>query len=1048
MSRFFIDRPIFAWVIAIIIMLVGALSIAKLPIAQYPTIAPPAISIVTAYPGASAQTLQNSVTQVIEQQLKGLDGLLYFSSNSQSNGQVAITATFQAGTNPDIAQVQVQNKVQSAVVLLPQQVQQQGVVVAKTQSNFLLIVALADPTDHYTNNDIGDFMVSNLQDPLSRVNGVGNLQVFGSQHAMRIWMDPFKLTNFNLQPSDVAAALQAQNAQVAAGQIGAPPYKTGQQLNAIVTAQSRLQTAEQFRDIILKTQPDGSLVRMNDVARVELGSESYDNITRLNGHPAAGIAIQLAPGANALKTADAVKARAQSLAGQFPPGLKLSFPVDNTTFVKISIQGVIITLLEAMGLVIVVIFVFLQNWRATLIPAIAIPVVLLGTFGVLAAFGYSINTLTMFSMVLVIGLLVDDAIVVVENVERVMTQEKLSPKEATRKSMDEITGALIGIALVLAAVLTPMAFFGGSTGVIYRQFSVTMVSAIILSILVALVLTPALCATLLKPHPEHHVAKGPFGWFNRNFDRSVNRYERGLGGIVKRPWPMLAFYGVIVLAMVFMFVRLPTGFLPDEDQGAMITQITLPTGASQQRTLDVVKQVEHHYLVDEKQNVNDLFTVVGFNFSGPGQNAGIAFAKLKNWDVRKGAANRAPGIAQRATGVLSRIRDAQIQALVQPAVQELGQSTGFDMELENRGNLTHDQFLAARNQLLGMAGKDPSLTQVRPNGLEDAAQLKIDVDSQKAGALGVNQNDINSTLSAAWGSTYVDDFIDDGRVKRVFIQGDAPFRSAPEDLYDWHVRNGAGTMTPFSSFAKMAWTFGPAQLTRYNGQPSYEIQGQAAPGKSSGAAMDTMEKMVAKLPPGIGFEWTGLSYQERASGSQAPLLYGLSIMVVFLCLAALYESWSIPTAVLFVLPLGIVGALLAATVRGLYNDIYFQVGLLTTMGLAAKNAILIVEFAVDAQKRGEDPVKAAIGAARLRLRPILMTSLAFVFGVFPLAISTGAGAGSQNDIGTGVIGGMLSTTLLAIFFVPLFFVLVRTIFPVRQKPVAPDGGSAPQAEGH
>ena len=1047
MSRFFIDRPIFAWVIALIVMMVGTLAILTLPIAQYPDIAPPAISVNANYPGASAATVQSSVTQVIEQQLNGLDGLLYFSSTSASTGQVTITATFQAGTNPDIAQVQVQNKVQAASPLLPQQVQQQGVVVAKVRSNFLVIAALTDPTDRYTSNDLGDLIVSNLKDPLSRVNGVGNIQVFGNQHAMRIWLDPFKLANFHLNPGDVQTALLAQNTQVAAGQLGGLPAKPGQQLNVTVTAQSRLQTPEQFRDIVLKTQTDGSLVTVGDVARVELGSDSYDSLVRLNGHASAGVAIQLAPGANALSTADAVKAKAQTLSATLPPGVELSFPVDNTLFVKISIQEVIKTLVIAMVLVVVVIFVFLQNWRATLIPAIAVPVVLLGTFGILKAVGYSINTLTLFAVVLVIGLLVDDAIVVVENVERIMAEEGLSPKEATRKSMDEITGALFGIAMVLTAVLAPMGFFGGSTGVIYRQFSVTMVSAILLSVFVALVLTPALCSTLLQPpKPDHGAYKGLFGGFNRGFDKNRDRYERGLHRIVDRPWPLLVVYAVICVGMVLLFARLPTGFLPDEDQGMVLAQITLPTGAVQSRTVDILKPIEHHFLVDEKANVEQLFTVAGFSFAGVGQNTGIAFAKLTDWDKRKGAKNHAPAIAQRANGAFfGQIRDAQIYALVLPAVQELGNSTGFDLELEDRGALGHDKFLAARNQLLQQAGSDPSLVAVRPNGQEDTPQLQVNVDTKKAGALGLAQGDINTTLTAAWGGVYVNDFVDRDRVKHVYIEGDAPFRSAPEDLNAWRVRNNAGSMTPFSAFSSSAWTFGPSQLTRYNGQPSFEIQGQAAPGKSSGAAMEQMQALVAKLPAGVGYEWTGLSYQEVASGSQAPLLYGISILVVFLCLAALYESWSIPVAVLFVLPLGIVGAPLAATLRGLYNDIYFQVGLLTTMGLAAKNAILIVEFAVDGQKRGEDPISAAINAAKQRLRPILMTSLAFIAGVFPLAISSGAGAGSQNDIGTGVIGGMASATVLAIFFVPLSFVLVRKFFPRREPEPAPAPAPAGEA---
>jgi multidrug efflux pump len=1043
MSRFFIDRPIFAWVIAIIVMIAGLVAVRTLPIAQYPDIALPGVSITATYPGASADTVQKTVTQVIEQQLKGIDGLIYFSASSNSNGQVQINASFKAGTNPDIAQVQVQNKVQSATATLPAVVQQQGVVVAKARTNFLLAVAVYDTSGRYTNNDIGDYVVSNLQDPISRVDGVGAILNFGAQHAMRIWLDPFKLTSFKLTPSDVQAAVLAQNNQISAGQIGGLPAIKGQQLNATVTSSSRLQTPEQFRAIVLRTNPDGSTVRLSDVARVELGSENYDIINRMNGYPASGMGIQLATGANALVTADAVKAKATELAAGFPPGLKLAFPVDNTTFVKISIKQVVTTLIEAMVLVVIVMFIFLQNWRATLIPAIAVPVVLLGTFGVLAAFGYSINTLTLFAMVLVIGLLVDDAIVVVENVERLMSTEGLSPKEATRKSMDEITGALTGIALVLAAVLTPMAFFGGSTGVIYRQFSVTMVSAITLSLMVALILTPALCSTLLKPVQANHAPeRGFFGWFNRNFERGRERYDRALGKIIKGPLIPLVVYGAIVAVMVLLFLRLPTGFLPDEDQGAMIALVTAPTGASQARTEETMQKVERYFLTKEKDNVAYMFALAGYSFQGAGQNNGMAFIRLTDWSHRKGAQNRAPAIAARSMGALASLRDAQVFSLVPPAVQELGQATGFDLQLENRGALSHEQFLAARNQLLGMAAQDPLLVAVRPNGQEDQPQLHVSLDTARAGALGVTQADINNTLTAAWGPSYINDFIDKDRVKHVFMQGDAPFRSTPADLDRWHVRNAQGEMTPFSAFATSEWTNGPSQLQRYNGLPSFEIQGQAAKGKSSGDAIKEMEKLIAKLPAGVGFEWTGLSYQEQASGAQAPLLYGLSILVVFLCLAAVYESWSIPIAVLTVLPLGVVGALLAATLRGLNNDIFFQVGLLTTMGLAAKNAILIVEFAVDAQKRGEDPVSAAIGAAKLRIRPILMTSLAFVAGVLPLAVANGAGAGSQNDIGTGVIGGMLSATVFAIFFVPLFYVIVRRRFPPKARELAPDRTTA------
>ncbi|HXL99039.1 MAG TPA: efflux RND transporter permease subunit [Rhizomicrobium sp.] len=1029
-SQFFIDRPVFAWVIAIVIALAGVLAITILPITQYPTIAPPAVSINATYPGASAQTLENSVTQIIEQQLTGVDNLLYFSSSSSSNGQVTITATFSAGTNPDIAQVQVQNKVQQALPLLPQEVQQQGVVVTKSQSSFLLIVALYDSSGRYTNVDISDFLASTLQDPLSRISGVGQAQVFGSEYAMRIWLDPFKLNSYALTPADVETAILAQNTQVSAGEIGALPAVPGQQLDATVTAQSRLETPAQFRNIVLKSNTDGSIVRLGDVARVELGAQNYSVVSRMNGRPAAGIAIQLAPGANALTTADAVKAKAASLAASFPPGVKLAFPVDNTTFIRLSINDVIKTLVEATLLVVIVMFVFLQHWRTTLIPAIAVPVVLLGTFAVLAVAGYSINTLTMFALVLAIGLLVDDAIVVVENVERLMREEGLSPRDATKKSMQEITGALVGIALVLSAVFLPMAFFGGSTGVIYRQFSVTIVSAMVLSVMVALILTPALCATLLKPIPKDggQLHGRFFTWFNETFEYGMNRYRHALERFLGWIAPAMLIYAGILVVLVLLFIRLPTAFLPEEDQGAVLTQFTLPVGATQARTLAVAKQVEHHYMVDEKSNVDVVFAVVGFSFAGAGQNSGLAFVHLKNWSDRSGATNHAAAIVQRAMKSFSQIRDAQVFALVPPAVQELGNSSGFDLEMEDRGGLGHDGLMKARNQFLALAGRDPALAGVRPNGLDDTAQLHIDIDQDKASALGLSLSDINNTLAIAWGGLFVNDFVDRGRVKRVFLQADAPYRMTPQDLDRWYVRSTSGEMAPFSSFSTSNWTVGPAKLERYNGIGSLEIQGAPAPGKSSGAAIAEVEKLFQQLPKGVGLEWTGLSYQELQAGSQTYALYGISLLVVFLLLAALYESWSIPFAVMLVIPLGIVGAIIAATLRGLYNDIYFQVGLLTTMGLSAKNAILIVEFAVDAQKRGEPVREAALEGARLRLRPILMTSLAFVAGVIPLAISTGAGAASQNDIGTGVIGGMLSATALAIFFVPLFYEIIRDRF--------------------
>jgi multidrug efflux pump len=1026
-SQFFIERPVFAWVIAIVIALMGMLAVYTLPIAQYPTIAPPSVSILASYPGAAADTVQNSVTQVIEQQLTGIDNLLYFSSSSSSNGSVSITATFAPGTNPDIAQVQVQNKVQQALPILPQQVQQEGVVVLKSQSSFLLAVALYDVSGRYTNIDISDFMASKLQDPISRISGVGQTQVFGSAYAMRIWLDPYKLNSFALTPVDVQNAILAQNVQVSAGELGAQPAIKGQQLDATVTAQSQLQTAEQFRNIVLKSSQGGAIVRLGDVARVELGAQSYSNVSRMNGYPASGIAIQLAPGANALSTADAVKAKAQELTSTFPPGLKLAFPVDNTTFIRLSINDVIKTLIEATVLVILVMFIFLQHWRTTLIPAITVPVVLLGTFAVLAAFGYSINTLTMFALVLAIGLLVDDAIVVVENVERLMREEGLPPKEATKKSMQEITGALIGIALVLSAVFLPMAFFGGSTGVIYRQFSITIVSAMVLSIMVALILTPALCATLLKPVPKGgHVVHGRFfTWFNDTFEYGKERYRGALARFLLWVRPAMLIYAGIIVVLALLFIRLPTAFLPEEDQGLIITQITLPVGATQSRTLAVAEQVERHWLVTEKANVETAFLVAGFSFSGAGQNTAIVFVHLKPWNQRSGITNHADAIVQRAMAEFSRYRDAMVFALVPPPVRELGQSSGFDVEMEDRGNLGHDGLMMARNQFLALAAKDPLLSGVRPNGLDDTAQLHIDIDQEKAAALGLSLSDVNNTLSAAWGGLFVNDFVDRGRVKQVYLQADAPYRMVPDDLYRWYVRTSSGSMAPFSSFASYKWTTGPADLERYNGVGALELQGAPAPGQSTGTAMNEVTKLFGELPKGVGLEWTGLSYQERQAGSQTYALYGISVLVVFLLLSALYESWSIPLSVMLVIPLGIVGAIIAASLRGLYNDIYFQVGLLTTMGLSAKNAILIVEFAVDAQKRGESIRAAAVEGARLRLRPILMTSLAFVAGVIPLAVSSGAGAASQNDIGTGVIGGMISATALAIFFVPVFYEIVR-----------------------
>jgi multidrug efflux pump len=1032
MSRFFIDRPIFAWVIAIVIMLAGVLSIIGLPIAQYPAIAPPAVAITGNYPGASAKTVEDSVTQVIEQKMKGIDGLSYMSSSSDSSGAVNITLTFENGTNPDIAQVQVQNKLQLAMPLLPQVVQQAGLTVAKSTKNFLMVMAFVSEDGKMNQADLGDYVAANVLDTVSRVKGVGDTIMFGAQYAMRIWLDPAKLNGYKLTPIDVSNAIQAQNAQVSSGQLGGTPAVKGQQLNATVTSQSRLQTPEQFGRIILKTTSTGATVRLKDVARIELGSEDYGRLARFNTHPATGVAFKMSTGANALDTADAIKAKINELSKFFPPGMKAVVAYDTTPYVKLSIREVIKTLLQAIVLVFLVIYLFLQNFRATLIPTIAVPVVLLGTFGVLSAFGYSINTLTMFAMVLAIGLLVDDAIVVVENVERVMTEEGLTPKEATRKSMSQITGALVGIALVLSAVFIPMAFFSGSAGVIYRQFSITIVSAMVLSVLVALVLTPALCATLLKPvaKDEHIVHRGFFGWFNRMFDRSNKGYQSAVARIIHRVAPYLVIYVVVVVAVGAIFWHQASGFLPDEDQGILYSQIVLPAGATQERTLEVIKQVEHHFLVDEKDSVATMFGVAGFSFGGSGQNAGLAFVRLKPWDERTRPEQKAQAIVANAMKSFSQIRDAMVFAFAPPAALELGNANGFDMELEDRAGLGHDKLMAARNQLLGLAKKDPMLFAVRPNGQEDTPEYRLDIDQQKATSLGLSLSDINTSLSIAWGSSYVNDFTDKGRIKRVYLQGDAPSRMLPQDIGKWFVRNAKGDMVPFSAFATGHWAYASPRLERYNGLPSIEIQGAAAPGKSSGQALAEMEKLVAQLPPGIGFEWTGLSDQEHSSGSQAPALYVVSLLFVFLCLAALYESWSIPFSVMLVVPLGIFGALLASMLRGFADDVYLQVGLLTTVGLSAKNAILIVQFAkVQMEEHGAGLFEATLEAVHMRLRPILMTSLAFGFGVLPLAISHGAGSGAQNAIGTSVLGGMLSATILGIFFVPLSFVLVRRIFP-------------------
>jgi len=1043
LSRIFIDRPIFAWVIAIIVMLGGIGAIMGLPIAQYPDVAPPQVSVRATYPGANAQTIQNSVTQVIEQQLTGIDGLLYFSSSSSSRGSVTITCTFEKGTDPDIAQVQVQNQVQQSLSRLPTQVQQQGLVVRKSNPDFLLLVGVYDETDKLTNRDVSDYLVANLQDQLGRTAGVGDTNVFGSQYAMRIWLDPNRLAAVQLIPSDVTAAIQSQNAEVAAGEIGGQPQPDTQMLNAIVTAQTRLQTPEQFANIILKTQQDGSTVKLKDVARIELGAENYNNRSRVNRHPGAGIAVLMAPGADALKTAELVKAQIESAAKSFPPGLKFAYAQDTTNFIKLSIDEVVKTLIEAIILVVIVMFVFLQSWRATLIPAIAVPVVLLGTLAIFYLAGFSINTLTLFGMVLAIGLLVDDAIVVVENVERLMEENPdLSPRDATIQSMDEISIALIAIALVLSAVFLPMAFFGGSTGVIYRQFSLTMVSAMILSVLVALILSPALTATLLKQAPKEGEER-PKRWtdgrfsrvtgfakragtkFNETFERTVDRYAASVKYVVDRKWIFLLGYAATVALLAVLFIRLPTGFLPTEDQGVASLQFQLPAGATQGRTFALQKRIEDYYYRTEGKNVMTMFTVSGGGGGGAsGQNTGQGFVALAPWDERKGKENAADAITGRASAAFQGFRDAQVYSLVPPAVRGLGQSNGFTLELQNSGGLSQADFAAARDKLLETARADSQLSSIRLTELPDVATLKVDADPQKLAALGLTQAAVNSTLATAWGGTYVNDFVDRGRVKRVYVQGDAQYRSSPSDLGQWFVRGANGQMAPFSSFAQTSWSQAPTTLSRFNGISSYEIQGTGAPGVSSGTAMERIAQLAGEIA-GTSVSWAGLSYQERLSSGQAPILYGLSLVVVFLCLAALYESWSIPVAVMLVIPLGLVGAILAVTLRGLINDVYLQIGLLTTMGLAAKNAILMIEFAEQEEKKGARVIDAALAAAKIRLRPILMTSFAFILGVLPLAISTGAGANSRIAIGTAVIGGMLTATLLAIFYIPLFFVLVR-----------------------
>jgi len=1027
MARFFIDRPVFAWVISILIMGVGLLSIFTLPIAQYPQIAPPSVSISASYPGASADTVANTVTQLIEQQMTGLDGLRYISSSSTSAGQAQITLTFETGTDPDIAQVQVQNKLAQATPLLPETVQRQGVSVRKSAASFLMVIGLISTDGTLEEVDLSDYMVSNLVDDLSRIEGVGEVQVFGAQYAMRIWLDPSKLAAYELTPGDVVQAVSEENAQISAGSFGELPAPEGQQLNATITAQSLLSTPEDFEQIVLRAETDGGLVLLRDVARVEIGAENYGTIARFSRQPAAGMAIRLAPGANALDTAQRVKERIETAKQFFPEGVDYVIPYDTTPFVEISIKEVVKTLFEAIGLVFLVMLLFLQNVRATLIPTLAVPVVLLGTFGVLAAFGFSINTLTMLAMVLAIGLLVDDAIVVVENVERIMEEEGLSPREATRKSMGQITGALIGIALVLSAVFVPMAFFGGSTGVIYQQFSITIVSAMALSVLVALTLTPALCASILRGKDAVHTHRGPFGWFNIFFEKLTGGYAGTVGWISRRPLRVGLIYLLLAVTMGWLFVKTPTGFLPDEDQGILFTFIQAPSGATAERTLDVVEQVEDYFLDEQSRNVNSMFGVVGFSFAGRGQNMGIAFVQLKDWSERQGPGQSAQAIAGQAFGPFSQIQDAMVFPIVPPSVIELGNVSGFDFYLQARGGQSHDEVLAARNQLMGMASQSPLIASIRPNGLQDAAQFNLDIDWRAAGAMGLSASDVGNLLSTAWAGKYVNDFIDRGRIKRVYVQGEAESRATPSDIELWRVRNASGGLVPFSNFTTANWTFGPQGLNRYNGVPAMQLQGSPAPGVTTGQAMAEIERLAGQLPPGFDVAWTGLSLEERESGNQAPLLYGLSLAAVFLCLAALYESWAIPFAVMLAMPIGVLGALLGAWLGHFENGVFFQVAILTVIGLTGKNAILIVEFARDRQEGGDDLYTAIREAARQRFRPIIMTSMAFTLGVLPLVLSSGAGSGGRTAIGSGVLGGTLSATVLGVLFVPLFYVAIRKL---------------------
>ena len=1052
MSRFFINRPIFAWVMAILVMLIGVISVINLPIEQYPRIAPPTISVSASYPGANAQTVEDSVVQIIEQRMKGLDGLMYMSSSSSSNGSASVTLTFENGTDSDTAQVQVQNKLQAAMSSLPESVQRQGVNVNKSSSSFLMVQAFISEDGTMDRADIADYINSNVVDSISRVEGVGEVQVFGSTYAMRVWLDPSRLRSYNMVPSDVVNAIRAQNAQVSAGQLGQAPADTDQQvINATVTVQSYLQTPEEFQNILLKTDTSGAQVRLGDVADVEIGSADYSVVSLYNGQEAAALGISLAGGANALETREAVGARMAELEKNFPIGLVSVVPYDTTPFVRLSIEQVVMTLIEAIVLVFIVMFIFLQNWRATIIPTLAVPVVLLGTFAVLYVAGFSINVLTMFAMVLSIGLLVDDAIVVVENVERILEEDPhISIKDATIQSMGEISKIVIGIALILSAVFVPMAFFGGSTGVIYRQFSITLITAMVLSAIVALVFTPALCVTLLKRGKSHEKGneekqKGFFGWFNRSFFKLSHSYEGFVGKSFRFKWLYLIGYAAIIGVMVVVFLRIPGSFLPEEDQGIMFTLVQLPAGSTLDETQEVLDKVSNYYTTQEADNIASVFTIAGFSFAGQGQNMGLAFVRLSDWESRSGDENTAQAVAGRAMGYFfTQLNEAQVFAIVPPAITELGNASGFDLMIQDNGNLGHDGLLEARNMLLGMAAQNDQVAGVRPNGQEDSPQLKVNINQEQAAAYGLSLGNINSVISTAWGSSYVNDFIDRGRIKRVFVQGEASSRTNPDDIGKWYVRNEMGDMISFNAFSTSEWQSGSPRLTRYNSLPSMNIQGSAAPGLSTGEAMSSMEAMIEKLPEGVGYEWTGMSLEEQKSGAQAPMLYALSILVVFLCLAALYESWSIPFSVLLVIPLGVLGAVIFTWLRGFANDIYLQVGLLTVVGLSAKNAILIIEFAKEHQEEGYSLKEAVMTAARQRLRPIIMTSLAFGLGVVPLFLASGPGSGSQNAIGTSVVGGVVTATLLGIFFIPMFYIWIRSVFPHKYDNNKPNnGGSTP-----